>query len=566
MLKPRFLGGLALFARCLSVAALVLCLAPLLPAQDSSSTYPPADLLARVSADAIRAHMDFLSDDLLEGRGTGTRGYMLAAKYIATRFEALGLKPAGTGGTYFQPVRFRRIELDVEKSSVKVKRNGKEKTLVFGKDYAAPGNDLSPDVSVEAPLVFVGYGVTAPESNYDDYAGADVKGKVVVLLYGAPPSFPSAQRAHYSSREEKSGNAVAHGAVGIVTIWAGPRAEREPFEQAMRYFRAARLRWLDAKGRPNDAHPELRGSALLNTKVAEGLFEGSAKSLSQALADSKESKPQSFPLSASMSFHLVSHFTEVESPNIAAVLPGSDPKLKDEYVVYSAHADHLGIADPVNGDTIYNGAIDNASGTALILEIARVLSTLPTAPRRSILFLAVTGEEEGLLGSDAYAHSPTIPLAGIVANVNVDEPGAWFDFRDVIAYGAEHSSLEGVVNDVARHMDLTVTPDPIPEEVIFVRSDQYSFVKQGVPAVAMSQGFEAVDPKLNGKEIFFDWEKRFYHTPQDDMHQPYLDFTAAAKGARLNLAVGYEIAQQTERPHWNKGDFFEKFAEQGGTH
>jgi len=224
-------------------------------------------------------------------------------------------------------------------------------------------------------------------------------------------------------------------------------------------------------------------------------------------------------------------------------------------VVFSAHLDHLGIGEVIKGDGIYNGALDNASGTSAMLEIARAFSEMPTPPRRSILFLSVTGEEAGLLGSDYFAHNPTVPISQIAANINMDGVALLYDFRDIVGMGAEHSSLSRELEDVARNMNLEVSPDPMPEEVFFVRSDQYSFVQQGVPAVFLSEGFKTVDPKLSGKSISLEWESTIYHTPQDDMKQPF-NFEAGAKFARIDLAIGYEVAQETERPHWNAGDFF----------
>ncbi len=539
--------------------ALLFALTVTLVHAQKSSLYPPADLLARIRPEKIHAQMAFLSDDLLEGRRTGTRGYMLAAKYVAAQFEEMGLKPAGDQGAYFQAVRFRQIDLDRDKTSFTVKINGQQQSLRFGDEFIAGGDDLNPDSSVEAQAVFVGYGVSAPEFNYDDYAEADVRGKVVVALYGAPSNFPTAPHAHYSSSTVKIDNAVAHGAIGYISIWAGKLAERTPLAHRARYVRS-RLRWLDENGRPNNAQPQIKGTASISAEAAGKLFEGAPKSYTDAFADSQANKPQTFPLPATVVMRLVSKFSKIESPNIAAILHGSDPKLKDEYVVFTAHLDHLGIGDPVNGDNIYNGAIDNASGSAALLEIAHALSTMPKAPRRSVLFLAVTGEEEGLLGSDAYAHRPSVPIGQIVANVNMDEIGCFYDFADIVPQGADHSTIGAIVEDVARHLHLQISPDPTPEEVYFVRSDQYSFVKQGIPAVAVDPGFKTVDPKLDGKKITEEWEEKYYHQPDDDMNQPYLDLNAAAKMVRLDLAIGYEIAQQTERPHWNKGDFFEQFA------
>jgi hypothetical protein len=505
--------------------------------------------------------MSYLSDDLLEGRGTGTRGYQLAALYIKSQFEQMGLKAAGDHGTYFQNVRLRNIELDRQQSSLTLQANGKTQNLIIDKDFAMRGDPLKTDTTAEAQIVFAGFGVTAPELNYDDYAGADVRGKIVAVLFGAPPSFSSTLGAHYSSGTVKLANAAAHGAIGMLSIWAGRMEKRVPFTQVVHFFRPAAMRWLDAKDTPNDAQPTIRGTATLGIEAAKSLFEMAGKSWDEVLAAAEQSKPQSMPLNVTGSLHLVSKHTQVESPNIVALLPGSDPKLKDEYVLYSAHADHIGIGDPWNGDSIYNGSGDNASGTAAVLEIARAFSRMPVPPRRSILFLIVTGEEEGLLGSDYYANNPTVPLSRIVANVNLDGLAFLYDFRDIVALGADHSNIAAIVDDVARHMRLEVSPDPTPEEVSFIRSDQYSFVKKGVPAVFINDGYKTVDPKLDGKKMWDDWEATRYHKPNDDMNQP-LNFAGAVKATRVNLAVGYELAQQPGRPRWNAGDFFEKLATQ----
>ena len=527
-------------------------------AQSGSSDFPPKELLQQIHPEAIRAHMEFLADDLLEGRGTGTRGFQLAANYVRAQFEEMGLKPAGVDGSYFQNVPFRKIELLRDQCSLTLRRNGQEQKLVMDRDYVMSGDPLRTDTRAEAPVVFAGYGVTAPKFNYDDYAGVDVRGKIVAAIYGAPPSFPSAPGAHYSETTIKLRNAAAHGAIGLLIIWGGKVEERTPFSQLVRFYRQPALRWLDAKGTPNDAEPSIHGYARISSAVASTMLEGSGKSWKQVVATALESKPQAFPLDVTASIHVVSRHSETESPNIAAILPGSDPALKAEYVAFTAHVDHLGTGDPVNGDNIYNGAGDNASGTAALIEIARAFTRMPEPPRRSLLFIAVTAEEEGLLGSDYYAHYPTVPISEIVADVNMDEVSFLYDFKDIVPLGAEHSSLGAVADDVARHMGLEVSPDPAPEEVFFVRSDQYSFVEQGVPSIYIGEGYKTLDPKLDGKKMQIDWENTRYHLPDDDMSQPF-DFNALVKGTRIDFAAGYEIAQQTERPHWNKGDFFEQF-------
>jgi Peptidase family M28 len=531
-------------------------------AQNTSSHYPPDELLQHIRPEGLRAHMAFLADDLMEGRGTGTRGYQLAANYVRAQFEEMGLKPAGGNGSYFQNVRFRNVELLRDKSSLTVKRNGSSRMLTIDKDYVMSGDPLSTDTTAEAGVVFVGYGVSAPEFNYDDYAGIDVHGKIVVALYGAPPKLPTAPGAHFSSSEQKLGAAAAHGAIGFLSIWAGKPEKRTPFSEYVRFSRGPALRWLDEKGTPNDAQPKVRGYAKISSSTAAILFEGAVKPWKEVLQAAEDSQTQAFPLPVTVSIHIVSRHSEVESPNIAAILPGSDPNLKNEYVVFTAHLDHLGIGDPVKGDSIYNGAADNASGTAALVEMARAFSELPQAPRRSLLFLAVTGEEEGLLGSDYYAHNPTVPITQIVADINMDEVSFLYDFKDIVPLGGEHSSLGAVADDVARHMGLQVSPDPMPEEVYFIRSDQYSFILKGVPSLYIGEGLQAVDPKLDGKRMQLDWESQRYHLPNDDMNQP-LDFNATVKCTRVDLAVGYEVAQQTERPQWNAGDFFEKLVKPG---
>jgi Peptidase family M28 len=528
-------------------------------AQTSSSDYPPNELLQRITAEGLRAHMAFLSDDLLEGRGTGTRGYQLAANYVRAQFEEMGLKPAGVNGSYFQSVRFRRIELLRDKSSFVVKpKNASTRTLTIEKEYVMGGDPLSADTTAEGQVVFVGYGVSAPEFQYDDYAGADVRGKIVAALYGAPPKMPSAPGAHFSSTEQKLRMAAEHGAIGYISIWAGKTEQRTPFSEYVRFTRGPALRWLDEKGVPDGAEPSIRGAARISSSTAALLFEGAPKSWKDALRDAENSQPQAFPLAASVTMHIVSRYSEAESPNVAAILPGSDPQLKNEYVAFTAHLDHLGMGDAVKGDSIYNGAADNSSGTSALIEMARAFSELHPAPRRSLLFIAVTGEEEGLLGSDYYAQNPTVPINQIVADINMDEVSFLYDFKDIVPLGAEHSSLGVIADDVARHMGLIVSPDPLPEEVYFVRSDQYSFILQGVPSLYVEEGLQTVNPSLDGKKMQFDWEVQRYHQPSDDMSQPF-DFNATVKCTRVDLAVGYEVAQQTERPHWNAGDFFNKF-------
>ena len=301
----------------------VLLLSLPLLAQTNPALDPPATAVAGITAERMRAHMNFLADDLLEGRGTGTRGHEIAARYVQTQFELLGLKPAGVNG-YRQQVPFRSIAVVPEQSSVVMKRNGKSTPLKIYEDVLLGGNETSTDVSVEAPAVFVGYGVSAPHLHYDDYANPDVRGKIAVIMYGAPPSFPSSERAHFSNRRVKAEQAVAHGAIGLVTIRTADVEKRYPFKKAARDDRKGGMRWLSPEGTPADAQPQLRANLQLNIPTATAMFEGAVKTYAQAWQDAQASKPQSFPLPVTIAAHTLSHHVTVKSPNLAAVLPGSN--------------------------------------------------------------------------------------------------------------------------------------------------------------------------------------------------------------------------------------------------
>jgi len=511
--------------------------------------------MATIRPEAIRADMRFLADDLLEGRGTATRGQEIAAKFMAAQFEQMGLEPAGDNGTYFQSVPFRSGRPDEAKTALILVRGGEEQALVYRKDFITAADPARAESSVEAPVVFVGDGVTAPEQGYDDYKGVDARGKIVAMAFEAP-HFESSLKAHYSSAEVKEAIAVAHGAVGIILI-SDPILEGiYPYGKQTRDLDFPQFHWLDKQGRPNDYFPELKGGAVLSMAETKKLFLGSGHTAEEVFADIKAGTPKSFALSVTAKIRNVTRLEDVRSPNVVARLKGSDPHLNSEYVVYSSHSDHLGIGQPVNGDSIYNGALDNASGSALLVEIARAFTKRNPRPRRSLLFVSVTGEEAGLLGSDYFAHYPTVAKDAIVADVNMDEDLMLWPLEDIIAFGAEHSSLDAVVKKAAERAHLTVSPDPMPEETVFIRSDQYSFVKQGVPAVFPVPGFKSRDPNIHPESIFKKWELERYHEPGDDMEQPGLLFDEAARYGRFMFLCGDLIANATHRPAWNKGDFF----------
>jgi len=524
-------------------------------AANGASADKADEAMALIRPEAIRADMRFLSDDLLEGRGTGTRGHELAAKYMAAQFEQIGLQPWGDAGTYFQNVPFKASRPDAEKTTLTLVRGGKEEKFEFRKDFISRGDPGRTESSVEAEVVFVGDGVTAPEQGYDDYKGVEVKGKIVAMLPEAP-NFETSLKAHYSSSEVKLANAAAHGAVGVILLNDPVYEKLYSYAEQVRDLAWPQLNWLDGQGRPNDYYPQLKGGVFLNLAAVKRFFAGTGHSADEVYAAMKAGKTQSFATGITAKIRNVTKLEDVKSPNIVAKLEGSDAALKDEYVVYTSHLDHLGIGEPVNGDKIYNGALDNASGSACLLEVARAFQRMSVRPRRSILFVSVTAEEAGLLGSDYFAHYPTVAKSAIVANVNMDEDQMLWPLRDIIPFGAEHSSLDDVVHEAAQRMHLGISPDPMPDEVIFIRSDQYSFVKQGIPAVFPVPGFKSDDLKIDPGKIFAKWEETRYHQVGDDMNQPGLDFEEAARFARFNWLVGYMVAQKTERPVWKKGDFF----------
>ena len=482
-------------------------------------------------------------------------GDEIAANFMAAEFEAMGLDPAGENGAYLQNVPLRSTRPDEEHTTLSIEQGGKARALIFRQDFLTYGDPGRTDTSVEAPVVYVGFGVTASEQGYDDYAGMDARGKVVALIYGAPPQFESTMRAHYSSRVTKAANAVAHGAVGTILLDSPLFEQLYSFKDRVNDLAFPDMHWLDAQGQANDYFPELRASAILSMKATAGMFQGSGRSVEEIYTAAKEGKPLSLALPIIAKIRLVSRLEDIRSANVAARLQGSDARLRDQYVVYTAHLDHLGIGEPVNGDKIYNGASDNASGSACLLEIARAYSQMKPRPRRSILFLSVTGEEEGLLGSDYFAHNPTVAKSSLVADINMDGAALLWPIEDVIARGGEHSTLGVAVHQAAARLNIDVSPDPHPERVLFIRSDQYSFVKQGIPSVFPHSGIKSSNPSVKPDEIQMRWIETRYHKPSDDMSQPF-DFESGAKFARFNFLLGYVVAQQNDRPVWNPGDFF----------
>lgn len=417
--------------------------------------------LASITTEHLQAHLDYLAADARAGRMTGTPGYDEAAAYVADQFELLGLEPAGEEGWY-QPVPLVANRIDVESATVTVHRDRGDDTLAWKEDFVMGGDDVRGETSVRAEVVFAGFGVHAPDMDYSDFEGIDVTGKIVAVFGGAPPSFPHNQRAFYSSSRTKTQELVARGAVGVIGLRSRVDQQRYDWDRiTLNAGARPGMEWVDLSGDVQGYYPQIEGRALVNAATAEALFEGAPISFEAALDAADAGRPLSTPLGVEVTLARKTAHEEVTSANVVGVVRGSDPELRDEYVVYSAHLDHLGIGRPVDGDRIYNGYYDNAMGVALMIEAARVLAAMTDPPRRSILFIAVTAEERGLLGSDYFAHYPTVPSGSIVATVNLDMPLLLFPIADVIAFGAEHSSLQALIETAVAAEDLALTADPM---------------------------------------------------------------------------------------------------------
>lgn len=499
------------------------------------------------SADAFKAHVAFLSDDLLEGRGTGSRGHEIAARYVASQFMGLGLQPAGENGGWYQQVTFQ--ERTITKGAVTITGPAGEKRWENATEVLVGPSALEAEQNVAAPAVFVGYGIDAPKQGFDDYKDLDVRGKVVVVLSGFPKGFDSEIGAHLGS--EKSRMAEAHGAIGVVTIGTIESDKTHSWASTVRNTGAPRLSWIGKDGKPHTDAPGIRLAATLNKPAAEVLFTGAPTTLDKIRAQADAGgKPKGFALKSTIRVERTTTYKTITSPEIAGLLPGSDPKLKDEIVVLMGHLDHLGMKTSGDGDRIYNGALDNAAGVATMLEVAKAFATGPERPRRSILFIANTAEEKGLLGADYFAHYPTVPIERIVGLVDLDMPILLYPFTDVTAFGADHSTMGQKVAKAAAIMDVKLSPDPFPEQGVFTRSDHYMFVKQGVPAVFFATGYAN-----GGHAAWDDFFEHHYHQVSDDMSQKIL-WDQGARFARINYLVTRQLADDADKPLWYKGDFF----------
>jgi len=498
------------------------------------------------------AHVKVLADDNMEGRDTGSSGLRKAEAYVVEQLKNSGVQPAGKDG-YYQPVKFQSREMVEKESSAALIRDGKVEPLTLGDDIIFNTRvDLAPEV--EAPLVFAGYGLTIPEKNYDDLAGLDVKGKVIVILGGSPAEIPTGLASHYQTPAERWKTLKKAGVLGVIYI-------PNPASMDVPWSRIALNRLHPSMELADPVFNETAGEKLsmnVNPAKAETFFTGTGHTFAELAALGKDRKPlPHFPLPLSIRTRAKLEKKSIDSANIIAKLPGSDPVLKNEYVVLSAHIDHIGIGEPINGDRIYNGAMDNASGSAVLLDVAANLKKSPQKLKRSLLFVFVTGEEKGLLGSKYFAQYPTVDAKSMVTDINIDMFLPIIPLKTLVVFGLAESDLGDLATEVAQSRGVQVEADPEPQRNLFIRSDQYNFIRHGVPALAMG-----IAPDPNSPEqmkIFKDWLTNRYHAPSDDLAQP-IDFSAAAQYEDIVRGLMIKVANDPQRPQWKSDSFFRRYA------
>ncbi len=498
-------------------------------------------------AQAWWADIAAIADDSTEGRQTGSPGYLRAAEYVEGRFKALGLAPAGSNG-YRQPVAFQSQTVDQAASTAAL---GGAPVKVGDEMLIGAGGGPRPE-KVSAELVFIGYGLHLPEQGWDDFAGVDLKGKIAVVVSGGPANIPGPVKS--SNRNERNRLLGERGAVGVIALTT-PKQVEIPWARSKLLSGQAGMYLADATLR--DA-PDGFLSASFDPERSQRLFEGSGHSWAEIAAAADASGPvPRFALKPRLTATVAASRAPATSPNLVARLEGSDPKLKAEHVVLSAHLDHLGVGAAINGDRIYNGAMDDASGVASVLDIAGRLKAGPR-PKRSILFVIVTAEEKGLLGSYYFAKRPTVPKASVVADLNFDMPLPFWPLKTVLVQGEAESTLGDHARAVAAAQGLALTPDPLPERNSFVRTDQFSFVKAGVPALAFKFGFPKGTPAF---DIEHDWRANRYHAPSDDLQQPGVLKEEAVKLDDYVAGIARRVADAPGRPTWLATSVFRRYAE-----
>ena len=551
--------------RTIFVLILIVCLGlPAWPASGASASKAPKPsiglpgaayaALETITPDHIRWHVRYLSHDLLEGRGTGQRGGDLAAEYIATQFAEYGLKPAGDHGSYMQKVPLVGITTLPETQFSLVPKQGEPMNLKPLDEYVAFDQTQQPQSEVDADIVFVGYGIEAPEYNWDDYKGVDVRGKVLLMLVNEPPSedpkfFKGKALTYYGRWTYKYEEAARKGAVGVMLVHQTAMASY-PWE-VVRNSNSGEKSALKVDG------PALKVASWIHYDVAAKLASASGMNLEKMMHDAQSRDFHPANLGAKLKAHMVSKLRNFESNNVVAMLPGSDHTLADEAIIYTAHYDHFGIRPDMTGDNIFNGAEDNATGCGVVLELARAFAGAASRPRRSIIFAAVTAEEQGLLGSQYLGKHPPVPAGKISLDLNYDDLPPLGAPEEVEVSGAERTTFYPSVEAMAKEFRLAIRPDAQPQAGHFYRSDHFSFARVGVPAFSIGEGVKYKGhTEAWGMQQANDYVEKRYHQPSDEYH-PEMDFTGDSAMARFGFALGWDAASLPKLIGWQKGDEFE---------
>jgi len=517
-----------------------------------------------IAEDRIRAHVKFLSSDLMEGRGVGTRGERLATEYIATQFALIGAKPAGDRGTYFQRVPMVGA---TTQSSATLAAAGASQTVSFKwlDEFVGVSQLQQPVDQFDAEAIFVGHGIVAPEFQWDDFKGVDVKGKVLVLFTNEPPSedpkfFGGPALTYYGRWTYKYEEAARHGAKAVLIIHTTPTAGYG--------YDVVRSSWgkEDPQLKLAASQPALAFAGWLTKEAGEKLAGMAGKKVDELLsaANSRDFHPT--PLGIRIRANIPTKVRQIESRNVAAIIPGSDAGLESQAVIFSAHWDHLGIGTPVRGDSIYNGAVDNATGCAILMELAHAWAALEHKPRRSAVFLAVTAEEAGMRGSEYYAEHPIVPLGKTALDLNFDGFYPFGRTKDMEITGADRTTAWPVVQEAARRMNVTLKPEAHPEQGHYYRSDHFSFAHAGVPAFSINQGSDYYGkPAGYGEKVFQEFNEKHYHQPSDEYRDDW-DFAGMEEAARFGFVIATTVANQDKLPTWKPGDEFLAARERSGVH
>lgn len=550
------------FARLASASILALLPATACAQSDDESFVPD------IPSENIEAHIRFLAHDAMGGRAAGSDGYDIAANYVASQYRLIGLEPAGDNGGYFAEVPMQIMQPVAEGGRLVIGEGDDAMEMENGSNLIVSGHPVYDESSVTAEVVFVGYGLSLPHHGYDDYEGVDVDGRIVAYLGGAPDIMPSDERSHQRRSSTKRENAAARGAVGYIQISATPTENYAPFA-------AAAMERSDITLGPDASEPaysQLQVASGVSLEGAQALFANADMSFEAAMEQLNAQQTASMPLNVTVTLAQRTRRELFSDSNVVGMIRGSDPELADEIVVLTAHLDHVGVTDAEGvsttgcrsnneEDRICNGAVDNASGSAIMLETARTFMQ-SEAPRRSLLFVALAAEEQGLLGSEYFAFNPTVAADAMVANVNLDMPVIVYDFSDVIAFGAERSSLGPITERAAARLGVSVSPDPLPEQNLFVRSDHYNFVRRGIPSVFLMTGFSSPDPRWDEGEGFMGFLNTHYHRQSDEPdsdEEMEILYDQGAKFANINFLIAREIANNDDAPVWNEGDYFGEY-------